>query len=215
MPEASPSAAHLRACGTSLEAGVHPCEREEANLAVPQSSGQKTTSEPAPSPSGDFGANEWLVDEMYDQYKKDPKSVSPEWVKYFKSNGSGGETESGDKAPRRSRASPRRLSPRLGPRLSPSRPSRRRPRRSRSPRRRPSPRTRRIRSRRTRSPRAPARPPRPSRARRRPRPSRPRVRAAPSPRTPSRRHPPRPRTSRPTRSCAARRPAPCRTWTPP
>jgi len=90
MPEGCPSAAHLPACGTSLEAGVHSYEREEANLAVPQSSGQKSTSQPAPSPSGDFGANEWLVDEMYEQYKKDPKSVSPEWAKYFKTNGSGG-----------------------------------------------------------------------------------------------------------------------------
>ncbi len=101
MPEGCPSAAHLQACGTSLEAGVHSCEREEANLAVPQSSGQKSTSQPAPSPSGDFGANEWLVDEMYDQYKKDPKSVSPEWAKYFKTNGSGDQAEggSGGKAP--------------------------------------------------------------------------------------------------------------------
>jgi len=70
----------LRACGTSLEAGVHPCEREEANLAVPQSSGQKTTSEPAPSPSGDFGANEWLVDEMYERYQRDAASVDTAWI---------------------------------------------------------------------------------------------------------------------------------------
>ena len=69
--------------------------REEANLAVPQSSGQKSTSQPAPSPSGDFGANEWLVDEMYEQYKEDPKSVSPEWAKYFKTNGSGDQTDGG------------------------------------------------------------------------------------------------------------------------
>ena len=69
---------------------------------MPQSSGQKSASETAPSPSGDFGANEWLVDEMYEQYKKDPKSVSPEWAKYFKTNGSGGEQAeggSGTKAP--------------------------------------------------------------------------------------------------------------------
>src|SRR5215210_7641 len=111
MPEGGPSAAHLRACGTSLEAGVHPCEREEANLAVPQSSGQKTTSEPAPSPSADFGANEWLVDEMYQQYKEDPKSVSPEWAKYFKTNGSGGEAESGDKAPEAKQGEARKAEP--------------------------------------------------------------------------------------------------------
>ena len=62
---------------------------------MPQSSGQKSASETAPSPSGDFGANEWLVDEMYEQYKKDPKSVSPEWAKYFKTNGSGGDQAEG------------------------------------------------------------------------------------------------------------------------
>ncbi|MGH3307386.1 MAG: 2-oxo acid dehydrogenase subunit E2, partial [Nocardioides sp.] len=38
---------------------------------------------------------------MYDQYKKDPKSVSPEWAKYFKTNGSGDQADggSGGKAP--------------------------------------------------------------------------------------------------------------------
>ena len=38
----------------------------------------------------EFGANEWLVDEMLDAYKKDPGSVSPEWAAFFaKSNGNG------------------------------------------------------------------------------------------------------------------------------
>ncbi|WP_395657643.1 multifunctional oxoglutarate decarboxylase/oxoglutarate dehydrogenase thiamine pyrophosphate-binding subunit/dihydrolipoyllysine-residue succinyltransferase subunit [Nocardioides sp.] len=36
----------------------------------------------------DFGANEWLVEEMYDQYQRDPGSVDPTWVKYFQANGS-------------------------------------------------------------------------------------------------------------------------------
>ena len=35
----------------------------------------------------EFGANEWLVEEMYDQYKKDPSSVDPVWVKFFQTNG--------------------------------------------------------------------------------------------------------------------------------
>ena len=52
-----------------------------------QTSGPQSPSEPAQSPSPDFGANEWLVDEMFEQYQKDPGSVSPEWAKYFKSNG--------------------------------------------------------------------------------------------------------------------------------
>lgn len=39
------------------------------------------------TPSAEFGANEWLVEEMYDQYQRDPGSVDPTWVKYFQSNG--------------------------------------------------------------------------------------------------------------------------------
>jgi 2-oxoglutarate dehydrogenase E1 component len=34
----------------------------------------------------DFGANDWLVDEMYEHYLQDPSSVDPEWVEYFKTN---------------------------------------------------------------------------------------------------------------------------------
>ena len=34
----------------------------------------------------DFGANDWLVDEMYEQYLANPSSVDPAWVEYFKSN---------------------------------------------------------------------------------------------------------------------------------
>jgi 2-oxoglutarate decarboxylase len=30
-----------------------------------------------------FGPNDWLVDEMYEQYKQDPKSVSESWRDYF------------------------------------------------------------------------------------------------------------------------------------
>ena len=37
--------------------------------------------------SADFGANEWLVDEMYEQFRRDPDSVDPVWVKYFQTNG--------------------------------------------------------------------------------------------------------------------------------
>ena len=35
------------------------------------------------APSSDLGANEWLVEEMKEQYDKDPASVGPEWAKYF------------------------------------------------------------------------------------------------------------------------------------
>ena len=34
----------------------------------------------------DFGANDWLVDEMYEQYLQDPSSVDPAWVEYFTTN---------------------------------------------------------------------------------------------------------------------------------
>ncbi len=34
----------------------------------------------------DFGANDWLVDEMYEHYLADPSSVDPTWVEYFKNN---------------------------------------------------------------------------------------------------------------------------------
>ena len=35
------------------------------------------------APSSDLGANEWLVDEMREQYAADPGSVTPEWAAYF------------------------------------------------------------------------------------------------------------------------------------
>ncbi len=59
---------------------AHP---EEAKQVVPQSSGQQS---PQPSTS-DFGANEWLVEEMRERYKADPSSVDATWADYF-SNGS-------------------------------------------------------------------------------------------------------------------------------
>ena len=42
-------------------------------------------------PLAAFGANEWLVDEMYEQYQKDPESVDPAWWDFFKDypNGAG------------------------------------------------------------------------------------------------------------------------------
>ncbi|QBR91742.1 multifunctional oxoglutarate decarboxylase/oxoglutarate dehydrogenase thiamine pyrophosphate-binding subunit/dihydrolipoyllysine-residue succinyltransferase subunit [Nocardioides euryhalodurans] len=57
---------------------------------MPQSPGNKS-----PETSADFGANEWLVEEMFEQYQRDPKSVAPEWVRYFKDNGTAGSNGSG------------------------------------------------------------------------------------------------------------------------
>ncbi len=38
----------------------------------------------AKDPNQDFGANEWLVDEMYERYQADPTSVEPSWIEFFK-----------------------------------------------------------------------------------------------------------------------------------
>ncbi len=35
----------------------------------------------------DFGANDWLLEEMYEQYTADPSSVDETWAEYFKSHG--------------------------------------------------------------------------------------------------------------------------------
>ena len=34
----------------------------------------------------DFGANDWLVEEMYERYQADPTSVPTEWITYFQNN---------------------------------------------------------------------------------------------------------------------------------
>ncbi|MDO5287408.1 MAG: multifunctional oxoglutarate decarboxylase/oxoglutarate dehydrogenase thiamine pyrophosphate-binding subunit/dihydrolipoyllysine-residue succinyltransferase subunit, partial [Actinomycetia bacterium] len=36
-----------------------------------------------PSASQDFGANDWLIDEMYERYQRDPGSVDAAWVAFF------------------------------------------------------------------------------------------------------------------------------------
>ena len=40
-----------------------------------------------PVTNGDLGANEWLADEMFEAFQKDPNSVDPAWVEYFRKNG--------------------------------------------------------------------------------------------------------------------------------
>ena len=35
---------------------------------------------------GAFGANEWLVEEMYEKYIADPASVDPQWIDFFAAN---------------------------------------------------------------------------------------------------------------------------------
>ena len=43
----------------------------------------------------DFGANDWLLEEMYEQFSADPDSVDPAWAKYFATHGAPGEAENG------------------------------------------------------------------------------------------------------------------------
>ncbi|MCL3839058.1 multifunctional oxoglutarate decarboxylase/oxoglutarate dehydrogenase thiamine pyrophosphate-binding subunit/dihydrolipoyllysine-residue succinyltransferase subunit [Aeromicrobium duanguangcaii] len=55
-----------------------------------ESSPASTTDAPHP----DFGANEWLVEEMYDQFTADPSSVGDEWAEFFRKGGYGSDGES-------------------------------------------------------------------------------------------------------------------------
>ena len=34
----------------------------------------------------DFGANDWLVEEMFERYQADPTSVPAEWITHFQNN---------------------------------------------------------------------------------------------------------------------------------
>ncbi|MPZ63677.1 MAG: multifunctional oxoglutarate decarboxylase/oxoglutarate dehydrogenase thiamine pyrophosphate-binding subunit/dihydrolipoyllysine-residue succinyltransferase subunit [Propionibacteriales bacterium] len=45
---------------------------------------QAVAEPPQDSDLSAFGANEWLVDEMYDRYQRDPGSVDQEWADFFK-----------------------------------------------------------------------------------------------------------------------------------
>ena len=42
---------------------------------------------PDPREGSGFGANSWLVEEMYEQYQDDPDSVSESWREFFDGNG--------------------------------------------------------------------------------------------------------------------------------
>jgi 2-oxoglutarate decarboxylase len=59
---------------------------KEANNAVPESAPSSSSSATVPE---EFGANEWLVEEMYDRFRSDPASVDQTWVDYFKTQGNG------------------------------------------------------------------------------------------------------------------------------
>ncbi|MFC4335833.1 multifunctional oxoglutarate decarboxylase/oxoglutarate dehydrogenase thiamine pyrophosphate-binding subunit/dihydrolipoyllysine-residue succinyltransferase subunit [Salininema proteolyticum] len=44
------------------------------------------------NPLTDFGANEWLVNEMYERFQEDPQSVSPLWREFFSDTVAGDQT---------------------------------------------------------------------------------------------------------------------------
>ena len=56
--------------------------RKKATVAIVPD--QSPTSAPA---EADFGANDWLLEEMYEQYAVDPSSVDQTWAEYFKAHG--------------------------------------------------------------------------------------------------------------------------------
>ncbi len=55
------------------------------------------------NPAAAFGANEWLVEEMYERWQSDPNSVDPAWLEFFKTyqpdNGAPAATASAPAAP--------------------------------------------------------------------------------------------------------------------
>ena len=132
---------------TEATPGNHhpPVRTKEAKHAVPEttpSSPSSSTVSSAIVPE-EFGANEWLVEEMYDRFQADPSSVDQTWVDYFKAHGNGtpdGGSANGSPSqphqrhrrttrpsPSRSRPSPRPPSPRPPSRRRPSRRSPSRP----------------------------------------------------------------------------------------
>jgi multifunctional 2-oxoglutarate metabolism enzyme len=61
--------------------------------------GQGAEKTPVQSPATGFGANEWLVDEIYQQYLRDPNSVDRAWWDFFADyKPGGGRTPSADRA---------------------------------------------------------------------------------------------------------------------
>ena len=58
--------------------------------------GEQTQAKGRPVTTSDFGANEWLIEEMYDSYLADKTSVSEEWRTYFAAMESEGSDPSGD-----------------------------------------------------------------------------------------------------------------------
>ncbi len=64
------------------------------------------------NPLTDFGANEWLVNEMYERYRENPDSVSAGWREFFGGDPTGATfAETATARSSRSRPRPRRPLP--------------------------------------------------------------------------------------------------------
>jgi 2-oxoglutarate decarboxylase len=74
--------------GVALISAVHYlAKRKRAVAAVspqsPNTSSVETDQGAEKHPAAGFGANEWLVDEIYQQYLRDPNSVDRAWWDFF------------------------------------------------------------------------------------------------------------------------------------
>ena len=70
----------------------------------------------------DFGANDWLLEEMYEQYSADPSSVDETWAAYFQAHGAPG--QGNGQATRPARAADRQPAPESAPSAQPAQPRR-------------------------------------------------------------------------------------------
>ena len=73
MSQAPVSVSRLRAFAAYTTA-----ERRHQDVSEPD-----TSHSPVSTDDNSFGANQWLVDEMWQAYQKDPSSVDPAWHPYF------------------------------------------------------------------------------------------------------------------------------------
>src|SRR5579862_1854788 len=55
----------------------------DADLSEPSANPSTPGASGAQPPGADFGANEWLVDELYQRYLADPASVDRAWWSFF------------------------------------------------------------------------------------------------------------------------------------
>ncbi|WP_368666551.1 hypothetical protein, partial [Kitasatospora sp. MBT63] len=77
-----PGTARSLVRGVALIPAVHHPKRKRKRAVAPMSPHPETPSSSASSTTG-FGPNEWLVDEIYQQYLQDPNSVDRAWWDFF------------------------------------------------------------------------------------------------------------------------------------